>query len=323
MPRCDPLWSPFVNDSAVTDSAVPGEGDAPFLDIVMPFWGDPGQFRLAVESVLAQDADGWHLTILDDAYPDPAPGEWAASLVDPRVTFLRSPENRGVNGSFREAVRLAEAPYTVIMGCDDVMLPGYGRRIRELTRAYPAAAYLQPGVEVIDAEGRVTRPLADRVKSALRPRLDGRPRQLGGEALAASLLRANWTYFPSIAWRTDALKRFDFRPDYEVVLDLALQIEIIESGGTMVLDDVPAFRYRRHAASVSSWRAAEGSRFAEERRYLVEAAAGMRQRGWPRAARAAALRATSRLNALSVLPRALSARDRTGTRSLLRHGLGR
>ncbi|WP_308796718.1 glycosyltransferase family 2 protein [Agromyces silvae] len=307
----------------MTDSAVPGDGEAPFLDVVMPFWGDPLQFRLAVESVLAQDSGGWRLTILDDAYPDRAPGEWAAGLADPRVTYLRSPENRGVNGSFREAVRLATAPYSVIMGCDDLMLPGYARRIRQLTQAFPTASYVQPGVEVIDAEGRVARPLADRVKAALRPRLDGHTRELGGEALAASLLRANWTYFPSIAWRTDALKQFDFRPDYEVVLDLALQIEIVESGGTMVLDDVPAFRYRRHAASVSSWRAAEGSRFAEERRYLAEAAAGMRRRGWTRAAREASLRATSRLNALSVLPRALVSRDGAGTRALIRHGIGR
>lgn len=312
-----------MTDAALTDSAVPGDRDAPFLDIVMPFWGDPAHFRLAVESVLAQDADGWRLTVLDDAYPDRAPGAWAEQLGDPRVRYLRSPENRGVNGSFREAVRLAEAPYTVIMGCDDVMLPGYVRRIRQLTEHSPSAAYFQPGVEVIDADGRVTRPLADRVKAALRPRLDGRPRQFGGERLAASLLRANWTYFPSIAWRTDALKRFDFRPDYEVVLDLALQIEIVESGGTLVLDDAPVFRYRRHAASVSSWRAAEGSRFAEERRYLTEAAAGMRRRGWNRAAREAGLRATSRLNALSVLPRAFAARDAAGARALLRHGLGR
>ncbi|MDR5700386.1 glycosyltransferase family 2 protein [Agromyces aerolatus] len=307
----------------MTDSAAPRDGEPIFLDLVMPFWGDPAQFRLAVESVLAQDAGGWRLTIIDDAYPDPAPGAWAASLDDPRVVAVRSPENRGVNGSFREAVRIAEAPYTVIVGCDDVLLPGFVRRIRELADAHPQASYLQPGVEVIDASGRVTRPLADRVKAALRPRLDGFPRELAGEALAASLLRANWTYFPSIAWRTDALKRFDFRPDYEVVLDLALQIEIVESGGSMVLDDVPAFQYRRHAASVSSWRAAEGSRFEEERRYLSEAAAGMRRRGWTRAARAAANRATSRLNALSVLPRALLARDGAGTRALVRHGLGR
>lgn len=308
----------------MTDPAAPGDAEPTFLDIVMPFWGDPGQFRLAVESVLAQDTGGWRLTIIDDAYPDPAPGAWAAGLDDPRVSYVRSAENRGVNGSFREAVRIAEAPYTVIMGCDDLLLPGYVRRIRELAVAHPGASYLQPGVEVIDASGVVTRPLADRVKAALRPRLtDGAPRELGGEPLAASLLRANWTYFPSIAWRTDALKRFDFRPDYEVVLDLALQIEIVESGGSMVLDDRPAFRYRRHAASVSSWRAAEGSRFEEERRYLAEAAAGMRRRGWTRAARAAANRATSRLNALSVLPRAVLARDGAGTRVLVRHGLGR
>ncbi|WP_394551219.1 glycosyltransferase family 2 protein [Agromyces sp. MMS24-JH15] len=307
----------------MTDPASHEAADQTFVDIVMPFWGDPDQFRLAVESVRQQDADGWRLIVVDDTYPDPAPGEWVGSLGDPRIEYRRNPVNLGVSGNFREAVRVASAPYTVIMGCDDLLLPGYVRRIRELADDHPDAAYLQPGVQVIDGDGRLVTPLADRVKALYRPRVAGSPRVLGGEALAASLLRANWTYFPSIAWRTTELKRFDFRADYEVVLDLALQVEIVDSGGTMVLDERPVFQYRRHAKSVSAWRAAEGSRFAEERRYLAEATRTMRDHRWPKAARAASTRLTSRLNAITVLPAALVARDRRGIRSLARHAFGR
>ncbi|UOE44508.1 glycosyltransferase family 2 protein [Agromyces larvae] len=311
-----------------SDLTVPAENphtvEVPFLDILMPFWGDPGQFRDAVESVLAQTDPGWTLMVIDDAYPDRSPGEWVRALEHPRVHYRRNAVNLGVSGNFREAARVASAPYTTVMGCDDLLLPGYVERIRQLVATHPEAAYVQPGVEVIDGEGRVTAPLADRVKSMYRPRVNpAGPVELSGERLATSLLRANWTYFPSIAWRTDLLKRFDFRDDYEVVLDLALQIEIVREGGILVLDDRPEFRYRRHAASASAKRATEGSRFQEERRYFSEAARAMHEQGWGRAARAASRRLTSRLNALSVLPSALVARNGAAARTLLRHGLGR
>lgn len=46
------------------------------LDVLVPFWGDPALLRLTVESVLAQTDGDWLLTVVDDAYPDPAPGEY-------------------------------------------------------------------------------------------------------------------------------------------------------------------------------------------------------------------------------------------------------
>ena len=44
------------------------------LDVVMPFYGDPGLFRAAVESVLAQSDGDWRLVVIDDVYPDTARG---------------------------------------------------------------------------------------------------------------------------------------------------------------------------------------------------------------------------------------------------------
>lgn len=297
------------------------------LDILMPFYGRFDHLREAVESVLAQTDPEWRLTVVDDVYPDPAPGAWVAAVAerDPRVRYLRNAENLGVGGNFRECVRLVEHERAVLMGCDDRMHPTYVAVVSGLAVAHPEVAMLQPGVEVIDAEGAVHRPLADRVKGLIRARLP-RPaeraaRVYGGETLAASLLRGNWAYFPSVAWRADLLKRFSFRPGFEVVQDLALMLDIILDGGSMLLDDAVVFQYRRHAGSVSALTGVDGAKFAEERALFSEAASRCSDAGWPKAARAARHHLTSRLNALSELPAALRAGDPEGRRALLHHVL--
>jgi glycosyltransferase involved in cell wall biosynthesis len=290
------------------------------IDIVLPFYGDPAQLNLAVDSVLAQDDPDLRLVVLDDHYPDASVSAALLNRRDPRLTVLRSERNLGVSGSFQRAVELMEAPYACIMGGDDIMLPGYVRRIRELIALHPEVTILQPGVRVIDDGGAVQRPMADRIKALAAPG-GRRPTELHGEALAASLLRANWCYFPSITWRTEALRQHGFRHDLRMVQDLALMLSIIRSGGSLVLDDQVVFEYRRHASSVSMVGVAKGSRFDEERRLFAEESEAMRRLGWDRAARAAQLHLTSRLNALSGIPRALLAKEPAAARLLARHAM--
>lgn len=284
---------------------------------MMPFYGDVEKFTLAVESVQRQTG-AWRLVVIDDRYPSDQPRRFVEGLGDPRISYVLNPVNLGISGNFRRSVELATADLTTIMGCDDIMLPGYVDRMTELASQFPEAAYLQPGVATIDDSGARVRPLGDRVKDAARPR-GSRPRLLHGQALATSLLRGNWTYFPSLCWRTEVVQRHQFREDFEIVLDLALQLSIIESGGGLVLDDEVVFEYRRHAASASSWAGSGAIRFAEEKRLFAETAARASALGWVRAARAARLHATSRLNAAAQLPAAVAARDGQGIRSLLAH----
>lgn len=291
------------------------------LDIMMPFYGDVGLFTLAVESVRAQEGD-WRLVVIDDRYPDPEPARYLRELDDPRIEYVLNEVNLGISGNFQRSVELATAPYTVIMGCDDIMLPGYVSHLTELARRFPDADYLQPGVRTIDGDGRPSAGLADRVKSALEPR-GQRPLVLSGEELAVSLLRGNWTYFPSLCWRTDVLSRHGFDARYDIVLDLALQVSIIADGGSLVLDDRTVFEYRRHRASASTWTSSDNKRFAEEKQFFVDTADRMAALGWRRAARTSRAHLTSRLNAGLQVPGALLQRDGAGVRSLLRHLVGR
>jgi glycosyltransferase involved in cell wall biosynthesis len=290
------------------------------LDIMMPFYGRFDHFRAAVNSVLAQTDPDWRLVIIDDVYPDLAPGEWAQAIDDPRVTYIRNTENLRPSRNYNKAIGLTTSRFVTIMGCDDVMLPGYVGRVNELTVQHPDAGIVQPGVGVIDENGAPSHPLADWVKGFYRFSGTG-TRTYAGEELATSLLRGNWTYFPSLVWRTELLAD-GFRTDLDVVQDLAKLFEITAGGGTLVLDDVQVFSYRRHSKSVSAVTGPDGTKFLQEAKLFAEAAAASRSLGWTRAARAARSHLSSRLNALTELPGAIFKGNTEGCKNLLGHVFG-
>ncbi|SDO10114.1 glycosyltransferase family 2 protein [Actinacidiphila guanduensis] len=293
------------------------------LDIMLPYYGDPDLMRGAVRSVLAQSDPDWRLTVVDDGR-EPGVPEWFAALGDDRVRYFRNEHNLGVTGNFLRCTELVDHPYTVLMGCDDLMRPGYVATLKAARAAEPGAAMYQPGVRVVDADGRPARTLVDTAKRHLystAPR-SGRAR-LGGEDLAVSLLRGNWVYFPAMCWRSDVLKEVGFRTDLTVVQDLALMAELLLRGEEMVTDAEVCFDYRRHRGSESSAQAASGSRFDETRALLLELAADFDALGWHRAARTARRHLSVRLHALAMVPGALRHREWGAARALAGHVVAR
>ncbi|MFD3540474.1 glycosyltransferase family 2 protein [Streptomyces sp. NPDC058662] len=289
------------------------------FDFMLPYYGDVRLMQDAVRSVLAQTDPDFRLVVIDDGKEPEVPG-WFERLGDDRVHYTRNEQNLGITKNFQKCARLSEADYVVIMGCDDLLHPHYLETVRAVIGDHPGIGMVQPGVDVIDGEGRVTQGLADHTKKRLyAPQVQGR-RVMGGEELAASVLRGNWLYFPSIAWRGEALREVNFRDDYSVIQDLALVVDLLESGERMVIDhSTTVFQYRRHAVSESSVQAFSGTRFAEAERYFAAVAARMDARGWPKAARAARFHSASRLHALTMLPGALRRGHREGARTLARH----
>lgn len=292
------------------------------IDVLLPFYGDPALMRQTVASIRAQTETRWRLIVVDDGYPDATIASWFADLDDPRIEYHRNETNLGANLNYMRALSLASAEYVVVMGADDVMLPRYLADLTEAIVAFPGVAIIETGVEVIDEHNQVVRPLVDRIKSRLTPNADG-PVELSGESLMVSLLRGNWTYFPSLCWRRDVIEEIGFRPDFHVVQDLGLLMDVLTGGGRMALCPEIAFRYRRHTSSDSAVKTLTGERFAEERDYFRTIADELGSAGLVRAERAARRHLTSRLHAAALVPSALGARNPAAAHGLLRHALAR
>lgn len=290
------------------------------VDILLPFYGDVGHLKEAVLSVMSQTDDDWRLIVVDDGYPDPHVREWFSAIEDGRVTYRRNPENLGPNGNYRESLKFVESDLVTIMGADDIMLPNYVETVRS-TFAATDATVVQPGVLTIDSEGHPSHPLTDRVKDFYAPPRGERV-SLSGSEMAASLIKANWTYFPSLAWRAEAILGTGFRTQYSVMQDLALLLDIAKAGGVLVYEPTVTFLYRRHSASDSSAKALSGVRFTEERDFFETFGAEMRDLGWGNASRAARVHLSSRFHAAALLPNALRTRDVEGARRLIGHVTG-
>ena len=290
------------------------------LEIFLPYWGDPGYLYEAVDSVRAQTDPDWRLVVVDDHYPDPAVAAFFAALDDPRVRYVRNETNLGITDNYRRCLDLASGEWMVFFGCDDLMLPTYVETVRAAIAQAPAGVdVVSPGATVIDGAGAVTDPLVDRVKRRLfAPRLDG-PTVLAGEDMAVSLLRGNWTYWPSLAFRVEAVRRHGFIDGFPLIQDLALLVDLAVGGSSMLVLPEVVFAYRRHSQSASSTTIADGGRFQGERDYFAIAAARCERAGWPRAARAARMHVASRLYAVTQLPGAVRTRSWSSLRTLARH----
>ncbi|WP_374311208.1 glycosyltransferase family 2 protein [Microbacterium sp.] len=290
------------------------------LDIAIPFWGEPSLLYDAVRSVREQEDPDWRLVVIDDCYPDASVAAFFAELHDPRVTYVRNQVNVGITENFREAVRRAEGEYVTILGCDDLLLPDYVSIVRRTIAAVPGADVIQPGVQVIDKHGRIVRPLVDRVKQGLlAPRGGSGIAVLTGERMATSLIRGDWLYFPSLTFRTETMRRIDFRDGLPIIQDLALLMDIAFDGGTLAFNPIRAFSYRRHAGSASQTTLLDGRRFRDERRYYALARQLAEQRGWGRTVFTARVRLMSRLHAVTELPGVLRHGTAAGLRSTLAH----
>ncbi len=293
---------------------------APWLHLVVPYWGDPELLDRTVASVLAQTDPRWQVTVIDDCYPDRRAHQTWGAHPDTRITYLRNETNLGVAGNFERARQLASGPLVAFLGCDDLLHPSYVAHVHRVHDAHPEADIIQLGVTVIDGEGRPTNGLTEQIKGRLMPSGSG-PRELAGEQLARSLLRGNWLYWPALAFTYEALQRVRFREDLPTILDLALILDLVATGSRLVVDPVVCFSYRRHAQSASSLGLHTGERFAEDRAFFAEAARRADDLGWHSAARAARRRWISRLHALSLAPAALRLRSPAQARAIVRHAL--
>ncbi|AOS60986.1 glycosyltransferase [Actinoalloteichus hymeniacidonis] len=290
------------------------------LDVIIPYYGDPNYLFRAIESVRGLIDTDWRLTIVEDCYPGGAEVQRrVAALGDDRIRYLRNAENLGVAGNQHRCMQLGEREHFVVLDADDVLLPNYGKVLSVLINRYPDAAMFQPGVQVIDENGAFHRPLPDLVKGFARGRSG--TFEISGEEAVTSLLRGNWLYTPALCYRRDISADLPQRTGTDGVNDLAMVIDMILRGGSLVVSQQVAFQYRRHRASHSSSYARSGERFVEEKAYFESISTQLRERGWNSAVRAANQRLFSRLNALTQLPSVLQAGERDTARRLLRHAL--
>ncbi len=127
--------------------------DAPVFSVVIPTYNRAELVGRAIRSVLDQSYTDFELLVVDDASTDRTAAV-VRSFGDPRVRYIRLPENGGNAVARNAGVRCATGELITFLDSDDEFLPGFlaamDGAFRELD---PRIGFVWAGIETVAANG--------------------------------------------------------------------------------------------------------------------------------------------------------------------------
>ncbi len=211
--------------------------------IGLPVYNGQKYLEAAIDSHLAQSFSDFQIVISDNGSND-ATEEICTRYArqDSRITYLRSPVNRGILWNHRRVLEPVNDAtlYFRWAGADDVMEPGLLKAMVEVLDARPEIEAVMPATKNIDEDGRVIRTM-ERTLNLESPDAVQRARQI---------LIANYQHVIAYGLlRAPSLRRMRTGPDYigwdpVFIWELALRGEIFQ-----LVE--PALLRRFHQGSIS------------------------------------------------------------------------
>ena len=126
---------------------------APRVTVLMSVHNGGRWLRAAIDSVLAQTWTDYEFLIIDDASTDDSAGQIEA-VNDPRIRFIRLPENIGLTRSLNVGLREARGEFVARQDADDLSAPERLEKQVAFLEAHAEVAVVGAQGRLIDAGGR-------------------------------------------------------------------------------------------------------------------------------------------------------------------------
>ena len=227
------------------------QADPPKLTVAIPTYRGAQFLGAAIQSVLAQTFRDFELLVINDNSPDDTEAV-VRRFDDPRVRYLRNPDNLGPQGNWNRCLDLARGRYFKLLPHDDLLMPTcLARQVQALDAdSAQRVALVFSAREVLAPDGRVL--MRRGYPGAAEGRIDGR------DVLRACVRRGtNLVGEPGAVMFRKALAEqigpFDATNPY--VIDLDYWFRLLAHGGAYFCDEALAsFR-----VSGGSWSVEIGS----------------------------------------------------------------
>jgi glycosyltransferase involved in cell wall biosynthesis len=194
----------------------------------------------AIESAIDQEYENLEIVVADDASQDSTASiiTEIASRFPRRVIPVLGRTNLGVTGNSNRALEACSGEFIVVMGGDDILLPGKISKQVEWFRQDRKRALCGHRVQVFYADG-------DRASHLGRPAMKS-------ATVERLLLKGVPAAACSIMMRAEALPTHGFEASLKVMSDLMLWIEVLALGGEYGSIEGVYAKQRRHAYNVSN-----------------------------------------------------------------------
>ena len=126
------------------------------ITIVLPVYGRSELLEPALSSVLDQTSPNWHLLIADDGSDSDTQGfleRWMQKHADPRLRWVRRPQNLGLFANLNQALKDTETEWVLLLCSDDLLLPSAVRKLGALRQHWPEAGLILSTFESINGDG--------------------------------------------------------------------------------------------------------------------------------------------------------------------------
>lgn len=286
------------------------------IGVAIPFFSRLDYLSLALRSLVDQLDPDWTAVVIDDCSPEAGADQAVEDLHDPRFSYVRNVRNLGLAKNFNRCLLEPGTSVVAILHGDDVLEPDYIATIRAAHESDRAAACVAPMARAIDADGALIDTVVDKAKRRMWP--GGHRHDLRGDRGLARLIHGFFVYSPAISYRPALLPPTLFDDRWRQVMDVELYAQVLLSGGTILLDRTPVYRYRRHAGTATSQNERSFTRLAEETVLAREIGASAAALGWKRTVFATQLRWSIRLNGMVALAASRHQRTAVGRRAAMR-----
>ena len=212
----------------------------PAVSVLLVFHRDQPFLRPAIASVLEQTWRDFELVLVDNGT-----GLTAEALGpvgrDPRIVWVRLPENRGIPAGHNAGVAAARGEFVALLDHDDRMRPKRLERQMARLRAEPALDFVSALAARIDAQDRPAGSVF-----CLPDAADHRRYAPYGAPVVT----------PAGMGRREALRRWAYRAEFPVAADLDFQARLTDAGRMAVIAET-LLDYRWYPEQTTQRRAAE------------------------------------------------------------------
>lgn len=124
------------------------------VSLCIPTYNRSPLLPFAIESVLAQTYEDWELLVCDDGSTDETAQVMERYTPDPRIRYLRHPENIGKSNNMRSGYLAAQGTYFIKFDDDDRLTPDFLQRTVAVMTAHPVVDFVSTDHWIIDAENQ-------------------------------------------------------------------------------------------------------------------------------------------------------------------------
>jgi glycosyltransferase involved in cell wall biosynthesis len=215
--------------------------DEPSFSILCSAYRCEAYLAETIDSVVAQTMPDWEMIVVDNG-----PSDEIAEIVrhyqdDPRVRFVRQQNSRLIGG-IGTAAAVSSGRYLVPLDSDDMLMPGFCRRMAEVLDS-------RPDIDVLSCDATVFRDgeRHDLAGSFLRKRLGLEHRLTLADMIGEHDVIPYFAAFRREAW----LAAGGYGPGTDLVEDIALYLRLIVSGHDIRVLPERLTRYRLRVDSAS------------------------------------------------------------------------